>query len=148
MPSNNYSNYKDGKRLKQHPLSYPFILAHRPEFLMYHVYYYYGTKANLSEQHQQIIQQHVLRKSSLRCHEFAELLNPNLFIFWRVEHGLSCTAQLHLPASSCAQICAPAQVQPWDRSPSHSWTDQRTLRHAGQPWDAFSLFCAGIKKPR
>lgn len=47
VPSNNYSNYKDGKRLKQHPLSYPFILAHRPEFLMYHVYYYYGTKVNL-----------------------------------------------------------------------------------------------------
>lgn len=46
VPSNNCSNYKDSKRLKQHPLSYPFIQAHGPELHMYHVYYY-GNKANL-----------------------------------------------------------------------------------------------------
>lgn len=47
VPSNNCSNYKDSKRFKQHPLSYPFIQAHGPELHMYHVYYY-GNKANLS----------------------------------------------------------------------------------------------------
>lgn len=46
VPPNNCSNYKDAKRLRQHPLSYPFLLAHGPEFHMYHVYYY-GNRANL-----------------------------------------------------------------------------------------------------
>lgn len=46
VPSNNCSNYKDSKRLKQQPLSYPFIQAHGPELHMYHVYYC-GNKANL-----------------------------------------------------------------------------------------------------
>lgn len=46
VPSNNCSNYKDSKRLKPHPLSYPFIQAHGPELHMYCVYCY-GNKANL-----------------------------------------------------------------------------------------------------
>lgn len=46
VPSNNCSNYEDSKRLKPHPLSYPFIQAHGPELHMYCVYYY-GNKANL-----------------------------------------------------------------------------------------------------
>lgn len=45
VPSNNCCNYKDSKRLKQHPLSYHFIQAHGPELHMYHVYYF-SNKAN------------------------------------------------------------------------------------------------------
>lgn len=130
VPSNNCSNYKDGKRLKQHPLSYPFILAHGPEFHMYHVYYY-GNKANLVRVMPTNNPMAPLDKIFLETSWICWAAGPQSG-FPGVWNTLSCTAWLHLHVCSWllrAGLRTGTLLAFGTGSPSHSWTLQRSPPH-------------------
>lgn len=130
VPSNNCSNYKDGKRLKQHPLSYPFILAHGPEFHMYHVYYY-GNKANLVRVMPTNNPMAPLDKIFLDTSWICWAAGPQSG-FPGVWNTLSCTAWLHLHVCSWlprAGLRTGTLLAFGTGLPSHSWTLQRSPPH-------------------